>query len=238
LQRDRGIFRYYVSPRIGTENVLIYKSFSEYLYNLKDNLLPNWHLPWHFSNISGHASIKPRELGALLKKHENEFLDHNRDLLNLMNVKYVVSVKPVAGMKLLRHKTLSVINYFLFQNPNVLPRAYIRDSLKTTQIQSGSRCKIVKYAPNVVQIDTSLSKSGFLFLSDTYYPGWKVYVNGEEKRIIKADIFFRAVTLPAGRHEVKFIYDPLTFKIGSIISLATLIGLITCVGYHFKKRKK
>jgi len=61
----------------------------------------------------------------------------------------------------------------------------------------------------------------------SYYTGWKVFVDGQEKKILKANFVFRAVPLSAGKHKVEFIYDPWTFKIGLYITLATIISLIT-----------
>ena len=41
-------------------------------------------------------------------------------------------------------------------------------------------------------------RSGYLVLDDTYYPGWKAYVDGRSVRIVAANGAFRAVAL-AGR---------------------------------------
>jgi uncharacterized membrane protein YfhO len=69
-------------------------------------------------------------------------------------------------------------------------------------------------------------EDALLVLSDTYYPGWKALVNGREQKIYRANYNFRAIPLKAGEYEVKFIYDPITFKIGMLISSITLIGVI------------
>jgi len=63
---------------------------------------------------------------------------------------------------------------------------------------------------------------GFLILSDVYYPGWKVYVDGIEEKIYRADYLLRAVHLPPGFHQVRFVYDPMSFKVGLWIILSTL----------------
>ena len=54
-------------------------------------------------------------------------------------------------------------------------------------------------------------------------------VDGEEVKIYKANYNFRAIPLKAGEYEVKFIYDPISFKIGALISLLTLIGIAVCL---------
>jgi hypothetical protein len=80
---------------------------------------------------------------------------------------------------------------------------------------------ITVYSPHQVVVEAELQESGFLVLSDTYYPGWKVLVNGQEGRIYLADYLFRAVSLPPGRHTVEFRYAPASFRTGLAVTLAT-----------------
>jgi hypothetical protein len=86
--------------------------------------------------------------------------------------------------------------------------------------------KIALYSPHRIIIEADLKADGFLVLSDTYYPGWKVYVDGREDKIYQADYLFRAVFLKQGRHVVEFRYSPLSFRIGLAVSLST--GAILC----------
>ena len=78
-----------------------------------------------------------------------------------------------------------------------------------------------EYSPNAVKVEVALDRDGYLVLNDTYYPGWRAYVDGEEKEILRANYAFRAVPLESGQHTVLFKYDPLSFKMGFAISLAT-----------------
>jgi uncharacterized membrane protein YfhO len=84
-------------------------------------------------------------------------------------------------------------------------------------------------------IHVKAAQNAFLVLSDTYFPGWKAYVDGKKEKIYRANYNFRAIALGAGTHKIEFIYDPLSFKIGAIITLLTLIGFI-CVGWILKLR--
>ncbi len=68
-----------------------------------------------------------------------------------------------------------------------------------------------------------LKQKGLLVLTDTYYPGWKVYVDGQETKIYPANIRQRAVVVPSGIHEVVFKYEPKSFYQGLVISLSSLI---------------
>ena len=70
-----------------------------------------------------------------------------------------------------------------------------------------------------MEIEAALEAPGYLLLLDTYYPGWKAYVDGERVSIHRADYNFRAVTLPAGRSHVSFEYRPASFALGLCLSL-------------------
>lgn len=84
----------------------------------------------------------------------------------------------------------------------------------------GADIRSLHYGPNRVKIGISLEQDGYLVLSDTFYPGWRAYVDGREVEILKANYAFKAVSLEAGSHVVLFEYRPLSFRAGLIISLA------------------
>jgi len=93
------------------------------------------------------------------------------------------------------------------------------------------------YSDTQVKIRASLNNAGVLVLADSFYSGWRVYVNGQEREILKA-IFFRGVALPAGTHIVEFLYRPRSFALGLAVSLATLGAVIlVSVAGRFKKER-
>ena len=85
---------------------------------------------------------------------------------------------------------------------------------------------IVAYAPERVVIQTQMAEQGYLVLSDTHYPGWRATVDGRESTIVRANLLFRAVFLPAGEHEVIFSYAPSSLRWGGAVSLATLLVIV------------
>jgi uncharacterized membrane protein YfhO len=64
-----------------------------------------------------------------------------------------------------------------------------------------------------------------LVFSDTFYPGWKAFVDWEETEIMEANTVMRAVIIPRGKHIVKFVYAPVPFNYGMKLGLCTLIGI-------------
>jgi Bacterial membrane protein YfhO len=106
-------------------------------------------------------------------------------------------------------------------------------------LQLKAMAKIVRYENQLVTVATSADSEGILVLADSYYPGWKAFVDGREEVIRRANLFFRAVPLAAGNHTVEFRYEPRSFTVGLAISLATLValGVVTTL-LAFRARKK
>lgn len=77
---------------------------------------------------------------------------------------------------------------------------------------------ITSYEDLRVIVATENPEPAFLFLGDSYYPGWKAFLDGDEVTIYRANYLFRAVALPPGRHTVEFRYEPASFALGIWIS--------------------
>ena len=73
-------------------------------------------------------------------------------------------------------------------------------------------------------------EEGYLILSDTFYPGWECRINGKLTEILKANYSMRAIVVPAGNSSVEFEFNPISFRIGVIITLSscTLIAFFIC----------
>jgi uncharacterized membrane protein YfhO len=59
-----------------------------------------------------------------------------------------------------------------------------------------------------------------------YYPGWVARVNGTRTPVMKAYSALRAIQIPAGTHEVTLSFEPLSFQLGSVFSMLTLLGMV------------
>ncbi len=84
---------------------------------------------------------------------------------------------------------------------------------------------------NRVTLTVDAPSSGFVVLTDTYYPGWQAVVDGQMAHIWPANLAFRAVAVEAGRHEIVFSYYPLSFTIGLAVSAATLVISLAYIVY-------
>jgi hypothetical protein len=67
---------------------------------------------------------------------------------------------------------------------------------------------IVGYANTVVTVEVSSPGCGYLVLNDAWQRWWTVSVNGAPAALLRANVLFRAVAVPAGRSTVTFRFKP------------------------------
>jgi hypothetical protein len=87
--------------------------------------------------------------------------------------------------------------------------------------------EFISESNNRLKLLVKTQEDALLVLNDTYFPGWKVFVNDKKTKIYRADYAFRAIPLNAGIHRVEFVYDPMSFKLGAGL---TLLGILGCIG--------
>jgi hypothetical protein len=91
---------------------------------------------------------------------------------------------------------------------------------------------IESYAPERVLLQAALASPGLLVLTDAHYPGWRVFVDGEEQPLVRADLLFRGVYLCAGEHQVEFVYQSAWLYRGAVVSIATLAVVALGLGFQ------
>jgi hypothetical protein len=145
--------------------------------------------------------------------------------------------------------------YQVFENTNAFPRAFLVNSFvvennpqkildtmfnpnfdlrKEVVLEQDSKfnlsgqgtADINSYSSDKILITTNSTGNNLLFLSDSYYPGWQAFVDGRKTPIYRADFTFRTIFVPSGKHQVEFVYSPVSFSFGV---LAAVLGLLTII---------
>ncbi|MCX6645847.1 MAG: YfhO family protein [bacterium] len=93
------------------------------------------------------------------------------------------------------------------------------------------KVELISYSADEVVLNVEAEDSTFLVFSDTYYPGWKVWVDGKPGTVKRTDGIIKGVWILAGNHEVRFLYDPISWKIGWALALLGLILLPLTIKY-------
>jgi len=100
-----------------------------------------------------------------------------------------------------------------------------------------SEVRITKYRDSRVELSASMDAAGLVLLTDTYYPGWNAYVDGEKTELYEADYLFRGVAVPEGEHQIELVYDPASFKLGAILGLSALVCMLAMVAIDLYRHR-
>ena len=74
---------------------------------------------------------------------------------------------------------------------------------------TGGAARIVSYRNTEIVIETDAPAASLLLLNDIWHPWWRASVDGLSTEVLKANVLFRAVAVPPGRHVVRFAFDPI-----------------------------
>jgi hypothetical protein len=97
-------------------------------------------------------------------------------------------------------------------------RAALRGFISRTPVGPSESVSVVKYEPQRVELRAVLARPGLVVLADTYYPGWRLTIDGKSAPIFRANRMMRGSAVPAGAHTLVYTYEPSSFRIGTILS--------------------
>ncbi|MEG2849524.1 MAG: YfhO family protein, partial [Bacteroidales bacterium] len=114
----------------------------------------------------------------------------------------------------------------------------------TTLQDSTANISLTSYAPNKLEYSYNSTIPQTALFSEVYYnPGWKATIDGQEAPIFRANWILRGLQLPAGKHNIVFTFEPLSFskgatysRIASVLLIVLLLGGLTVM--YIRNRKK
>jgi hypothetical protein len=220
------------------------------LYWQKDTLLPNLAMPEGLESFLGYD---PAEINRFFRFRNRPPRILTFQMLNVKYFvdglfRGELQLLPNFGVV----GKDSARNLVVYQNHGYFPRAFFVDGvvaakdedealalLSTTDFklnvillrpESGPRpgrvflpAEIKRYQNQKIEVTISNPVAGYLVLSDNYFPGWQVWVDGKPASILRANYLVRAVALEPGEHEIVFRYRPWSWRIGKTISLISII---------------
>ena len=192
--------------------------------------------------------------------------DPGHPVVDMLGVKYIHSSVPLEGIPGLRPVLSS--EGWLYRNTEALPRAYtvaaVRsvpddaaalaavssrdfDPRETVVLVGAARepgpelareVRLTRHDTNVVTVQSDFEPPQTVVLADTYFPGWRAYINGSEVPVRRANYAVRAVELtqPAGR--IDFVYEPASFRVGAFVTLCAVAALAGVAAVRLTRRRE
>lgn len=90
---------------------------------------------------------------------------------------------------------------------------------------TGGTVRVIDYRADSLDLSVRTPQAAFLVLSESFYPGWRAWVDGGAVETIRTDIAFRGLVVPAGSHRVAMRFQPAILPVSLAISLATALLL-------------
>lgn len=173
----------------------------------------------------------------------------NKQWLDFLGVKYIVArsesvkgIKPEA-ISLMKEDLdrffLLIYNgeVMVYENNSARERFSLKQDTGSGEAEAGE-VKIMRWDAQKFEVKAIAYAESRLINIESYYPGWRAYVNGVERKIDLADDAFQAVRIPGGASVITFIYQPLDFEIGLWFSLASAGSLLLLLGLWVIKMVK
>jgi hypothetical protein len=90
--------------------------------------------------------------------------------------------------------------------------------------------RVQAYEPRRVRLEVDTPAATFLVASDTHYPGWKSFIDGQETPLLRTNVAFRGLVVPPGRHEVLMEFRPSILPRALVASALSWLFWAACLG--------
>lgn len=182
-------------------------------------------------------------------------------LWQLFNVRYVVDERDLDGPGLERRYEADNLKVFEVGDPFERARMVYRvisgadwrmlaaeetdlkstalvavaEALNFTEPAQPAQVKVTEAQPGVLAVAAQTETAGLLVLSNVDYPGWQATVDGQPTAIYRTNGIFQGVVVPAGTHQVRLVFRPVSVAGGLWLSV---VGLVTALALIFRPAGK
>ena len=209
-------------------------------------------------SVGGYHPAKLRIYQDIIERYFSS--STNPGVLNMLNTKYLITQSPFSGGDTLikREEAFGpcwLVNHVKVVEDrvasiNALGSTNLRDTaivekaaatgLVQPQRDSLASFSMTKFDNDAVEYEVNGSGPQFAVFSEIYYPkGWNAYVDGKKTDYLNVNYLLRGIAVPAGKHAVKFVFEPESVEKGrSIMFIASILIALILVGGLFMAWKE
>ncbi|HEY5973645.1 MAG TPA: YfhO family protein, partial [Geobacteraceae bacterium] len=145
----------------------------------------------------------------------------------------LVASQPQQALALLQRPDFDPRQLALVEEPPTLPLAQPGE---LNGVQAGE-AKVTRYEGGTLSLAVQSRVNALLVVGEKYYRGWQARVDGKPVPIHRVDYILRGVYLPPGSHQVDFVFDPLPFKVGKYLTLASFAVFGVMLVRQWRRRR-
>ena len=209
-------------------------------------------------SVGGYHPAKLRIYQDVIEKYLSGRPDPG--VLNMLNTKYIIVQDPQSGKPglipnpdafgpcwLVQHvkmvdnrvEALRALGTTNLKDTVVVDKSFSKNVVQP-QRDSTASIKMTKFDNDAIEYEATCNGPQFAVFSEVYYPvGWNAYLDGKKTDYCNVNYILRGLSIPSGRHTVKFVFEPASVKSGtSIMFISSILILLIMVGglfMHFKK---
>lgn len=216
-------------PSVGGSQKFLLEEYSRLVGGLSATNLVRYPALWKLFDlrfIISHTELTTRLLRPLLKEGDIRAYAVEEPAPHAF---FPARVAAVASPEEALERTLAIDN----------PRARVVVEAEEAPPAGAGSADLVSYHPDEVILEAHARLPGLLFVSEVWAPGWRVFLDGRERRLYRTAVAFRGVHVPLGDHEVRFVYSPAYYRAGVSLSLGTLaLGVLLGIGAFVRRRTR
>lgn len=220
--------------------------------NLTTNTFNDARTSYYLKSVGGYSAAKLRRYQDLIDEHISRM---HMPVLNMLNTKYIISKgkdgQPFPYLNPDAFGNAWLVDDVYYVNNandesdalNTIDLRHIAVADTTLQANAGlltataslgspvDAIELVKYYPHKITYSSITQSERLAVFSEIYYPyGWKATIDGQSADIYRVNYMLRALLLPAGEHQICFVFDPDSIRKGNIIAVCCLaIILMTLI---------
>ena len=109
-------------------------------------------------------------------------------------------------------------------------------SLITFSNQTPVSIRAVKFTDDAVDFECVAAGPALAVMAQTYYHDWRAEIDGQPAPLLRANVAFQAVPVPAGTHRVHVFFQDQAFQLGAVISICMWVNCF--VSYLALRRRE
>ena len=144
-----------------------------------------------------------------VKPGDLNFIAHTKDAYVYENPRALPRAMMVGDWRLANFAELTASGWPPEVDPAKTVLLQKAPALSPTTSAPAGTARLVRYANTEIVVEVDAPSGGILVLNDVWHPWWRATVGGVETEILRANVIFRAVVVPPGKHSVRFTFEPL-----------------------------